>query len=145
MTMTNQDTKQIALDHLARINAGDIEGAAALMADDCINHAALPEAQGRRGFTTILSKLRSGFPDMRYTVEDILGENDRVVLRVMFQGTHTGPLAFTRLPLAATGKAVTMEQIHLMRIAHGKIAEHWMTQDSIAMFRQLGIQLTPPA
>jgi steroid delta-isomerase-like uncharacterized protein len=138
-----QDTKQVALAHLDRIAAGDIAGAAALMAEDCVNHAAVPEAQGRAGFVAVLTKLREAFPDLTYTLEDTIVEGDRAVLRVTFAGTQRGPLAFSRWPLPATGKAVTMEQIHIVRVTNGKIVEHWLGQDSFAMIRQLGHQIAP--
>jgi predicted ester cyclase len=105
--------------------------------------AAIPEAQGRDGFVRTMTKLREAFPDLSLTVEDVLAEGDRAVLRLTFAGTHRGPLAFARLPLAATGKSVRMEQIHIVRVADGKIVEHWMAQDALAMFRQLGLQITP--
>jgi predicted ester cyclase len=139
---TMSQTKQIALDHLNRINAGDIAGAAALMAETCLNHAAIPEAQGRAGFVAVMGKLRTAFPDMRYTVEDVIVEGDRAVMRVTAAGTQTGPVAFTRLPLEATGKPVKFEQIHIVRVTDGKIVEHWLGQDSLALFRQLGLKIT---
>ena len=64
-------TKQIATDHLARLNQGDITGAAALMAETCVDHGAIPEAQA--------VSLQSGWPtptsDISYrnrTVGDVL-------------------------------------------------------------------------
>jgi predicted ester cyclase len=60
-------------------------------------------------------------------------------------GTQSGPLAFARLPLAASGKSVRFEQIHIVRVADGKIVEHWLGQDALLMFRQLGLQVTPAA
>lgn len=136
-------TKQIALDHFNRVNEGDLAGAAALMTENCLNHAAVPEAQGRAGFVTVLTKVRSAFPDMHYTLEDVIVEGDRAVIRVTATGTQSGPMTFTRLPMPATNKPVRFEQIHILRVTDGKITEHWLGQDSLAMFRQLGMQITP--
>src|SRR5262245_57884219 len=113
--MNTQDTKQLALDHFKRINAGDVAGASALIADDCVNHGALPEAQGRAGFASIINKLRTAFPDMRLNVEDVIAEGDRALVRVTMTGTHAGPLTFVRLPLQPTGKIVKVDQFHVMR------------------------------
>jgi predicted ester cyclase len=144
MTMTTQ-TKQIALDHLNRLNAGDVTGAAALMAEDCVNHAAVPEAQGRAGFVRIMGKIRGAFPDLSYSTDDVIVDGDRAVLRVTASGTQTGPLTFLHLSMPATGKPVRFEQIHIVRVADGKIVEHWLGQDSLALFRQLGVKLSPAA
>jgi predicted ester cyclase len=115
------------------------------MADDCANHSALPEAQGRAGFERIIGKIRVAFPDMTYALDDVIVEGDKAVLRMTMSGTHRGPLTFTRFPAEPTNKAVKFEQIHIMRVADGKIVEHWLGQDSLAMFRQLGFQVTPAA
>lgn len=136
----SQANKQLALDHLNRINAGDLAGAAALLAEDCVNHAAVPEAQGRKGFERIISKVRTAFPDMRYSIEDVLADGDRVVVRSMVSGTHTGPFTFTRLEGPPSNKPVRFEQIHILRIDSGKIVEVWMEQDTLAMMRQLGVK-----
>lgn len=136
-----QELKQLALDHVNRLNAGDIAGAAALLAEDCVNHAALPEAQGRKGFVTILEKVRAAFPDIRHEVEDTLVDGDKVVVRLTVTGTNKGPLGLMRLPIEATGKQVKYEQIRILRFAGGRIVESWMEMDMIAMFRQLGLKV----
>ena len=135
-------TKQVALDLLDRINNKDLAGAAALMAESCQNHSAIPEAQGRAGFLSLMTKLATAFPDLHYTVEDVIVDGDRCVLRVTAAGTQKGPLAFARIPLEATNKPVKFEQIHIVRVADGKIVEHWLGQDSMALFRQLGLKIT---
>lgn len=139
------NAKKTVLEHLTRLNAGDIAGAASLMADDCVSHASLPEAQGRAGFERTMAKIRLAFPDLAYTTDDVLVDGDKVVLRLTFAGTNTGPITMIRVPNVATGKAVKFEQIHIMRVAGDKIVEHWLGQDSIAMFRQLGLQLSAPS
>src|SRR5205809_7852321 len=111
MTMS-QDNKQLALDHVKRINTGDIAGAATHLTEDCVNHSAIPQAQGRKGFEAILNKVRTAFPDMRYSVEDVLSDGDRVVLRTTATGTHTGPFTFIRLEGPPSNKPVKFEQIH---------------------------------
>lgn len=142
MTTAN---KQLALDLLSRINASDFAGAAAMLTDDCVNHAAIPEAQGRKGWEMVIQKVRTAFPDMRHTVEDVLVDGDRVVLRTTNTGTQTGPLTFIRLQGGPTNKPVRFEQIHILRFAGGKIVEMWMEQDSLALFRQLGLQVSVSA
>jgi steroid delta-isomerase-like uncharacterized protein len=138
-------SKELVLDQIARINAGDFAGAAALLAEDCINHAAIPEAQGRAGFATIIAKMATAFPDLHHTVEDTLVDGDKVVVRLTVSGTHRGPLAMAPLPLEATNKQVRFEQIRVLRVAGGKIVEAWMSFDVFAMLRQLGLKVVPAA
>lgn len=142
MTTTTTDAKQLVLDHMTRANAGDIAGAAALMAEDCVNHAAIPEAQGRAGYERIMAKLRAGFPDLALEIQDVIASGDRVVVRGQMTGTHQGKLAFTNFPIEATGKTVKTEQIHIYRVADGRIVEHWAGRDDVGMFRQLGLRIS---
>ena len=142
MTTTTTDLKQLVLDHYARVNAGDLAGGAAYLAEDCVNHAAVPEAQGRAGFERIIGKLRVAFPDLKMEIKDVMADGDRVVVRAMMTGTHRGPLQFTHFPIEATGKRVESEQIHILRVANGKIVEHWGGRDDVGMFRQLGLKIT---
>jgi predicted ester cyclase len=77
-------------------------------------------------------------PDWSMTCEDVIAEGDRVVCRVRVRGTQTGPLEMAVLPLPASGRQTTTEQIHIFRIAGDRVVEHWAGRDDIAMLRQLG-------
>jgi len=135
----SNDAKSVAKRYVEAMNAHDVEGALALVAEGLVNHAAIPEAQGRAGLRSILGKVRKAFPDAKLTLEDTIAEGDRVVCRVSLTATHTGPLDFVRMPLPATGRVVKAEQIHIFRIVDGLVVEHWACRDDIAMLRQLGV------
>jgi predicted ester cyclase len=139
------ENKQIVRTMFDRLNTGDTTGAAAFVADDLVNHAAIPEAQGRKGFVAIIAKVRAAIPDLNYTCEDLIADGDRVVARLTVTGTHTGPLDMTRFQLPATHRTAKFEQIHIARLAGGKVVEYWMCQDSFALFRQLGLEVRPAA
>jgi predicted ester cyclase len=112
-----------------------------ILAQDVVNHAAIPEAQGAEGARTITKKLLAAYPDATNKPLDVIAEGDRVVVRSVFEGTQTGALAFKE-PLPATGKHVKTEQLHVYRIKNGKIVEMWMTMDHLDVLKQLG--LVPP-
>lgn len=63
-----------------------------------------------------MSAIRSAFPDPHVTIEDQIAEQDRVVTRVTFRGTHPGEFS----GVAATGRVVTYSGIAIDRIANGK-------------------------
>jgi predicted ester cyclase len=87
--------------------------------DECL----APDAVDRHEFTadapdfrshlkSIISMLRASFPDLHMTVEDLLGDDDRVAARVTVTGTHTGaPL----LGVPAIGAPIQVEQFHFVR------------------------------
>ncbi|MFV7234626.1 ester cyclase [Flavobacterium sp. ZB4R12] len=46
--------------------------------------------QGQKGYLTIIAMMRSGFPDIQWTIEDMITENDKVAVRFTMKGTHQG-------------------------------------------------------
>jgi predicted ester cyclase len=86
----------------------------------------------------------AAFPDLRFTIEDMVAEGDKVAYRVTVTGTHTGG---PYMGLAPSGKRIEMRNTSIKRIAHGKLAESWGTLDTLSMMRQLGLvparQATP--
>jgi steroid delta-isomerase-like uncharacterized protein len=79
--------------------------------------------------------LTLAFPDHKYTVDELIAEDDRVVARCRHEGTHDGPF----LGHAATGKSFSMLAVHTYWFKDGKIAEHWGVHDDTGMLAQLGL------
>jgi predicted ester cyclase len=73
------------------------------------------------------------------TVEDIVAEGDKVVTRGTFSGTHKGEF----MGINPTGKRISVGVIEILRIADGKMVEHWNLVDSLGMMQQLGV-VPPP-
>jgi steroid delta-isomerase-like uncharacterized protein len=136
--MSTESNKRLVADYFERFNAGDIEGAESAVAEDLVNHAAIPQAQGRAGARSIVTKLRAAFPDLRMTVDDTIAEGDKVVCRVTVTGTHEGALDFVKVKLPPTGKKFRTTHIHVFRIANGTIVERWAERDDLGMLQQLG-------
>jgi steroid delta-isomerase-like uncharacterized protein len=93
------------------------------------------EIQGPDGARREVAAWRSAFPDLHFTLEDLLVEGDRVVARWTCSGTHRGMFR----ELAPTGKRVTFTGMTLYRLAEGKIAEQWTVEDGIGLYQQLGL------
>ena len=72
---------------------------------------------------------------MRFIVEDMVAEEDRVAVRVTAQATQVG--SFMGVP--PSGKSYSIGEIHIFRIRDGKVAEHWHQYDQAGMMRQLGL------
>jgi steroid delta-isomerase-like uncharacterized protein len=79
-----------------------------------------------------------GFPDLHFTIEQILVSKDRVAMQTTMHGTHTG----TWLGIPPTGKDAKIRMITIHRLANGKILEDWVLVESMGIFQQLG--LLPP-
>ena len=78
--------------------------------------------------------LYTAFPDLKWTIEDMIAEGDKVVVRFRASGTQKG--AFQGIP--PTGRQIIMTGAAIYRIAGGKIAEDWAFMDALSIMRQLG-------
>ena len=121
-------------------NQGKLAVIDEVMTSDFIEHAAPPGfPPGPAGLKTFVTALRAAFPDFTYKSDDVIAEGDKVVIRLTAHGTMKG--AFMGMP--ATGKSATWSEIHIARMANGKVAEHWAEIDRLGMLQQLGVIPTP--
>ena len=106
-----------------------------LMASDYVWHIASTTVQGREPAKQLISRFLTAFPDGRYTIEDMIAEGDRVVVRQTFRGTHRGNF----MGIAPTGKQVTVTEIEIFRVANGRGVENWTNSDDLGLLHQLGV------
>jgi predicted ester cyclase len=81
----------------------------------------------------------AAFPEYRLEANEMVAEGDLVSVRGTVRGVHRGP--FQGVP--PTGKDLTFGLFITYRIAGGKIVEHWMLTDNLAMMQQLGMMPVP--
>lgn len=118
------------------ISKGNSALAEQIIAPQFFDHTNPPGMQhGLEGHLAIVALFRAAFPDQWWQIEDVIAEGDRVVARTTMTGTHRGD--FFGIP--ATGRAVRVSGVHIMRIAAGKIAEHWGNNDDLGLMHQLGV------
>ena len=86
------------------------------------------------GMKQALTAWYAAFPDVHFTVEDLIAEGDRVVSRATFRGTHQGE--FMGIP--PTGKNVSFTGIAIDRIEDDKFVEGWANADNLGLLQQLG-------
>ena len=83
-----------------------------------------------------ISIIFAALPDLKFTVEDMVAEGDKVAYRVTITGTHTGGPC---MGVAPSGKKIEMRNTSIKRIANGRLAESWGTLDTVSAMRQLGL------
>lgn len=116
-------------------NEGDLDVAGDIIAPDYVNHDfASPEMRGPEGMKAHVSGIRSGFPDGQFTIEDLLVDGNKVVVRWTAQGTHTGE--FNGIP--PTNKQISVTGIDIHRMADGEIEETWSSWDKLSLMQQIG-------
>jgi steroid delta-isomerase-like uncharacterized protein len=101
-----------------------------------VDHSAPAGAPGGiEGARQFAGMFLTAFPDVRFTVKDLIAEGDQVVAPLTQSGTHLG--IFLGIP--PTGKRVQLTGIEIFRLAGGKIVEHWNSYDDLGLFQQLGV------
>ena len=117
-------------------NQGKLNVADEIYAADYVLHnPASPEIRGPEALKQFFAMYRAAFPDLHYTVEDLIAEGDKVVARWTATGTHQGEL----MGIPPTGKQVVVTGISIVRITGGKIVEDDSNHDALGMLQQLGV------
>lgn len=99
------------------------------------------EIRGPEEFIKFVNEIRGSFSEMKLTIEDIFGADDKVVVRWSATMTHTGHA----LGFPPGGKSVRIGGISIARILNGKIVEGWDNWDQLGMLEQIGAYKQPEA
>ena len=115
-----------------------------IVAADYENHdpAGRMPASGREGLKQHVTAYRDAFPDLAFTIDDILADGNKVIVRWTANGTHLGTLLGA---IPATGRQVLTIGTSIIRVAGGKITEQWANWDALGLMQQLGVTATPGA
>ena len=135
--MSKEENKAIARRLYAEVISGGNWAVADELLDvnlaDYSNPPGWPE--GREGAKQNIGYIRSAMAGWCFTVEDLIAEGDKVVLRGVLRGTHTGE--FFGIP--PTGRQVEISGIHILTIKDGQVTEHWANNDDLKLMQQLGV------
>ena len=105
-----------------------------LLHPDYVNHSPSPGVPaGRAGLRVVVPALRAAFPDLTYTIEDLVVGEDAVATRTTMRGTHRGDF----FGLAPTGRTFAVPQMTIERFAGDRIVAHHRVTDEAALMRQL--------
>jgi steroid delta-isomerase-like uncharacterized protein len=132
------DNKQIAHRFMDECwNQGKIDTVSQLMSDNCRHHDPIfPSlSSGAENIKRHITSCRTGFPDLKFTVDDTIAERNEVVHHWTARGTHKGQF----LGMQPTNKQATVSGTSIYRIENGKITEQWVDWNLMSMMEQLGI------
>ena len=96
------------------------------------------------GHQTFAAAFYAGFADLRHSIELVMEEGDRAVVRFSLYGTHTGEF----MGLAPTGRTITVAATAILHVAGGRVVELWSEFDQLGLLRQLsgtGMQMAAQA
>lgn len=116
-------------------NGGKVDRLDRLIGADYVEHNPAPgQAAGAAGVRTKIQALRTAFPDLRFVLEELIGEGALVAVRYHWQGTHEG----TFLGIAPTKRRIIVRGMDFYRLHGGRLVEHWDNVDEFGMLTQLG-------
>lgn len=136
-TMTLEEMKAFVRRHDDEvINKRDLSGLETDYTPDCVDHNGPPGLEpGPAGARAFLTVLLNAFPDLQSTIEDVIAEGDKVVVRKSWTGTHEGEF----MGATPTGARVNFEGIVIWRVEGSKLAERWSAIDRFGLIQQLGV------
>ena len=115
---------------------GDVDVIDEICAPDYIyRRAGNPDIHGPEGFKQFAASALAAYPDIQFTVDDMIAVGDKVVSRWTFTGTHKGELG----GIPPTGKRVTQTGITISQLANGKLIECRTFGDVLGGMQQLGV------
>ncbi len=92
--------------------------------------------RGPEGIKQSVIITRAVFPDIHFTIDHLIAEDDKVVGAFTIRGTHKGDL----LGIPPTGKQVVFSAMDIWRFEGGKIAERCLARvDRLGLMQQLGV------
>jgi predicted ester cyclase len=137
MSTPEQNKAQFRRTYEEVLNQGDLSIVDELIAPDFLNHAAPPGTnRGPSSLRWLATMLRTAFPDLHFTIEELVAEGDIVAGRLTMSGTHEGPLPGMPPP---SGRAVRQAHMHFVRYRDGKAVEHWGVRDDLGIMQQMGV------
>ncbi len=119
---------------------GNVRAVDEVVVPNIVCHPPLPECPaGHIGINQMITCLRSGFPDLQVTVEELIAVDDAVIAKETFCGTHLGPF----MGVQPTGLPVRWTCLVFYRLANGKIVERWSEIELLGMLQQLELVAFP--
>ena len=90
------------------------------MASDYLDHSPC-QAKSNKECVDVLKNTEKNFTDMQVCIQDMVEEDNKVAVRVLFTAIHNGEI----FDIAPTGKKISFEALETFRIHNGLIVESW--------------------
>jgi steroid delta-isomerase-like uncharacterized protein len=136
ISMTIETNKRIMHRFTEFINSASEKLAAELISPNAVFHVpGRPEPlQGPAGYLEIIGMMRVGFPDIQWTLEEMIAEGDKVAARFTMRGTHQG----TFFGVPPTGKKIAVSAMNFYRLSDGQFVEERGQPDLLGLLQQIG-------
>lgn len=134
--MTTEQNKQVMQKFTNFINT-----ASPALADELIDPEAIFHVPGRPeplrgpdGYLDIIAMMRGGFPDIQWTLDELICEESKVAARFIMRGTHQGDF----MGVAPTGNTIAVQALNIYHLSDGKIVKEYGQPDMMSLMHQIG-------
>lgn len=141
--MSQQDNKAVARRYYGEVlNQRNVELLDEIAAEDYVEHDPFPgQGNGRADLKARVRLLHNAFDPLEFTIEDLIAESDKVVVRWTNAGNNSG--SFLGMP--PTNKDISIAGVDIHALRDGRLAEHWHVVDQLTQMQQMGLIPTPDA
>lgn len=138
--MSLDSNKNVAKKAIELWNTGNFKAMDDIYSPNCVFHQhhhpqSHQDIKGTAAWKKFLLEFRDAFPDYQDTLEDVIAEGNKVVIRFTSRGTHLGPL----MGIEPTHKKLVWTGIVIYRLENSKIVESWVNWDMHGMLEQMGV------
>ncbi|MEU6580315.1 ester cyclase [Nocardia sp. NPDC046763] len=149
MAGTGEDARKLAIHSIELMAGGELADFEAIIHPEATNREGSAEPPAARGtgpvaYYASAEWLRSAYTDLRWDIHEVVVDGDLVALHTTMHGRQIGtfivygPDAQPVQAMPSLGKRFAVTQSHWIRIADGKIIEHWANRDDLGQAAQLG-------
>jgi len=132
-TEENKATVRRVIDEL--VNKGSLPLADEVLASNYIYHFPTHDIKGPEGFKEFIGMMRTAFPDLHVSIDDLIAEGETVAARFTMRGTFKGEM----MGIAPTGRQLTFPEAVFIRFESGKEVEATAYGNMLSFNEQLGI------
>ena len=136
MLTSAEENKALARRSWELVNQRTFDALEEVYAADAAIHEPDRDFQSLEEAKQYIGTYFDAFPDLHFTIEDVIAEGDQAVSRWTLRGTHQGEIEELGPP---TGRQFELEGITIHRIEDGRIAEEWERYDNLSFLQQLGL------
>ena len=135
--MSEEENKQFMNSFIDEvINRQNLDAIDEMVSENFIEHVPFPgQGPGREGLKFAIGSMHTGFPDMNWTMHEQIAENEKVVSRFIWEGTHKGE--FMGIP--PTNKKVEVWGMVIDVVRDGLFSESRIIMDTAGLLQQLGV------
>ena len=134
--VTTDKNKEVMRRFVEFINTASEKLAAELISPDAIFHVPgrSEPMRGPAGYLAIIGMMRGSFPDIQWTLEEMIAEGDKVAARFIMRGRHRG----TFFGVPPTGKPIEVQAMNFYRLSGGQFVEERGQPDMLGLVKQIG-------